>query len=413
MKIEERFINYTKIDTTSDPESNTCPSTPEQFVLADMLVEELKQLGVEDARRDHNGFVYGTIESNVDYPCDVVGFLAHLDTSDATSGKDIKARIIRDYDGQDILLSEGIYTRVNDYPFLKELKGKDLIVTDGTTLLGGDDKAGIAIIMDFVQFLHHNPEIRHGKMMVCFTPDEEIGRGILNIDLSQFVVDYAYTLDGGPVNCVTYENFNAASASLTFYGNSIHPGDAKNKMINAVQLAVDFHNMLPVNQRAEFTEKREGFNHLQIIQGDCQKAKSSYIIRNHDLDLLHQQMRHFELITMHMNEMHNRHVVELQLKETYYNMKQCLTDKMFIVEQAARAIEQLGYTVEYDPIRGGTDGAHLSFMGVATPNLGTGGRNCHGNHELVIIDEMKEMVKVLTNLINIVVERGVNNDYSK
>lgn len=407
MKIEERFINYTKIDTTSDAESNTCPSTANQLVLADMLVEELKQLGIRDARRADNGFVYGTVESNVDYKTDVVGLLAHLDTSDATSGKDIKARIIRDYDGKDILLSEGIYSTVKDYPFLEDLKGKDLIVTDGTTLLGGDDKAGIAIIMDFVQYLYENPDIRHGEIKICFTPDEEIGSGILNIDLKELACDYAYTLDGGPVNCVTYENFNAANAKLTFNGNSIHPGDAKNKMINATQLAIDFHNMLPVNQRPEFTEKREGFNHLLGITGDCQKAQSSYIIRNHDLDLLRQQMRHFELITMHMNEMHSRHVVELELKESYYNMKQCLIDKMFIVEQAAKAIEQLGYTVEYDPIRGGTDGAHLSFMGVATPNLGTGGRNCHGNHELVIIDEMKEMVKVLANIINIVVERGV------
>lgn len=407
MKIEERFINYTKIDTTSDAGSNTCPSTVNQLVLADMLVEELKQLGIKDARRADNGFVYGTVESNVDYKTDVVGLLAHLDTSDATSGKNIKARIIRDYDGKDILLSEGIYSTVKDYPFLEDLKGKDLIVTDGTTLLGGDDKAGIAIIMDFVQYLYENPEIRHGEIKICFTPDEEIGSGILNIDLKELACDYAYTLDGGPVNCVTYENFNAANAKLTFNGNSIHPGDAKNKMINATQLAIDFHNMLPVNQRPEFTEKREGFNHLLGIAGDCQKAQSSYIIRNHDLDLLRQQMRHFELITMHMNEMHSRHVVELELKESYYNMKQCLIDKMFIVEQAAKAIEQLGYTVEYDPIRGGTDGAHLSFMGVATPNLGTGGRNCHGNHELVIIDEMKEMVKVLANIINIVVERGV------
>jgi tripeptide aminopeptidase len=407
MLIEDRFINYTKIDTTADAKSETRPSTPNQLVLADMLIDELKQIGVKDARKDDNGFVYGTVESNVDYKTDVVGLLAHMDTSDATSGKDIKARIIRDYDGKDILLSEGIFSTVSDYPFLKDLKGKDLIVTDGTTLLGADDKAGIAIIMDFIQYLYHNPEVKHGKIMVCFTPDEEIGTGILNIDLNEFVCDYAYTLDGGPVNNVTFENFNAASAVVKFNGNSIHPGDAKNKMINATQLAIDFHNMLPVNQRPEFTEKREGFNHLLSIVGDCQQAKSSYIIRNHDLDLLHQQMHYFELITMHINEMFNRHVVELQMKETYRNMKECLTDKMFIVEQAKSAIEQLGYIVEYEPIRGGTDGAHLSFMGIATPNLGTGGRNFHGNHELAIIDEMKEMVKVLANIINIVVERGV------
>ncbi|MGI6608739.1 MAG: peptidase T [Erysipelotrichaceae bacterium] len=407
MKIEDRFISYTKIDTTSDSKSKTCPSTPNQLVLAQMLVDELAYLGIKDARKDENGFVYGTVKSNVDYKTDVIGFLAHMDTSDATSGENIKARIIRNYDGKDIILSDGIYSRVSDYPFLADLKGKDLIVTDGTTLLGGDDKAGIAIIMDFVQYLYENPEIKHGRIALCFTPDEEIGTGILKIDLEQFVCDYAYTLDGGPVNYVTYENFNAASATVTFNGNSIHPGEAKNKMINANQLAVDFHNMLPVNQRAEFTEKREGFNHLLEITGNCQQAKSSYIIRNHDLELLHQQIRYFELITMHMNEMYNRQVVELQIKESYYNMKECLKEKMFVVKQAAEAIEQLGYTVKYDPVRGGTDGARLSFMGIVTPNLGTGGRNCHGNHELVIIDEMKEMVKVLINIVNIVVERGV------
>ena len=265
--IVERFISYTKVDTTSADDSKVCPSNPDEFILAHQLEEELKELGVQDVRVDDKCFVYGLLLANTDKKCDTVGFLAHMDTSNATSGKNIKARVIENYDGEDIELSEGIWTKVADYPQIAKLKGKDIIVTDGTTLLGADDKAGIAIIMDTVQYLQQHPECPHGDIRVCFTPDEEVGSGIGNINLDEFRCDYAFTVDGGAVNEITYETFNAASAQVIVHGNSIHPGDAKGKMINASQVLMDFHAMLPVFERPEFTEKREGFNHLTDMNG--------------------------------------------------------------------------------------------------------------------------------------------------
>lgn len=401
MDILERFINYTRYATTSHPDVEVCPSNHDEFLLADLLVSELKQLGIEDAHVDEKCFVYGTLPANVDHDCPAIGFLAHMDTSDATSGSNIKARVIENYDGQDIELSKGIYTRVADYPALSAFKGKTIVVTDGTTLLGADDKAGIAIIMDFLRQCQENPQIKHGRVMVCFSPDEEIGTGILNIDLKEFNVDYAYTVDGGEVNKVEYECFNAASAALKFNGLSIHPGSAKGKMINACQLAIDFHNMLPVFDRPENTEGYEGFNHLLGMEGDCQSARSAYIIRNHDLDLLHKQMKQFEMIRDYLNQQYGREVVELELKESYHNMKECFEDKMYIIDNVARALKELGVDVEYEAIRGGTDGSQLSFMGIPTPNVGTGGMNYHGNHELVCVDDMRFMAKVLLKIVQI------------
>lgn len=402
MDIVERFIGYVKIDTTSNEEVDKTPSSENQFVLAEKLKGELEQLGLSNISVADNSFVYATLPSNSENKCATVGFLAHMDTSNATSGKDIKTRIINDYDGKDITLSEGIVTSVDDYPFLNNLKGKSLIVTDGTTLLGGDDKAGIAIIMDMLQYLQEHKEIAHGNIEVCFTPDEEIGEGIKHIDLNRFKCDYAYTIDGGNPEAVCYENFNAATAEVSFYGNSIHPGDAKDKMINALQLAIDFHNMLPVNERAEYTSEREGFNHLLSLEGECQKAHSIYIIRNHDEEKLLRQMNEFKLAEQHLNSLYGKKVVEAIVKRTYNNMVECLKDKMYIIEQASKALKQEGIKATYPAIRGGTDGAVLSFMGIATPNLGTGDYNCHGNHELVCIDEMKTMSKVLVNLVSII-----------
>lgn len=402
MDIVERFIGYVKIDTTSNEEVDKTPSSENQFVLAEKLKSELEQLGLSNISVADNSFVYATLPSNSENKCATVGFLAHMDTSNATSGKDIKTRIINDYDGKDITLSEGIVTSVDDYPFLNNLKGKSLIVTDGTTLLGGDDKAGIAIIMDMLQYFQEHKEIAHGNIEVCFTPDEEIGEGIKHIDLNRFKCDYAYTIDGGNPEAVCYENFNAATAEVSFYGNSIHPGDAKDKMINALQLAIDFHNMLPVNERAEYTSEREGFNHLLSLEGECQKAHSIYIIRNHDEEKLLRQMNEFKLAEQHLNSLYGKKVVEAIVKRTYNNMVECLKDKMYIIEQASKALKQEGIKATYPAIRGGTDGAVLSFMGIATPNLGTGDYNCHGNHELVCIDEMKTMSKVLVNLVSII-----------
>ncbi|MBQ1758012.1 MAG: peptidase T [Erysipelotrichaceae bacterium] len=404
--IVERFISYTRIDTTSADDASTCPSTPNQFILARQLEEELKELNLKDVHVDEHAFVYATLPANSDRKCPVVGFLAHMDTSNMASGADIKARIIENYDGGDIELSEGIYTRVKEYPKIAELKGHDIIVTDGTTLLGGDDKAGIAIIMYAVQKLVSDPEVRHGEIRICFTPDEEIGAGIHNIRLEDFPCEYAYTVDGGDIDEVTYENFNAATAVVNFIGNSIHPGDAKGKMINALQLAVDFHSMLPVFERPENTEGREGFNHIVSLQGECEKAQAVYIIRNHDADELERQKHEFTEIAEHMNRMYGREVVDCRVSNSYRNMKEAFADRMYIIDVVSETLRQMGIEPSYTPIRGGTDGAQLTYMGIPTPNLGTGGLFCHGNHEMVSINNMKKMSEIVFNLILNIEKRG-------
>ncbi len=382
--IVERFISYTKIDTTSFDGTDKVPSSPNQWLLAKQLAEELTELAVENVSIDEHCFVYGKLSSNIEKEVATIGFLAHMDTSNATSGANIQARIIDNYDGKDIQLSDDVVTSVSEYPQIANLKGKSIIVTDGHTLLGGDDKAGIAIIMDTIQTLVNNKDIAHGDIYVCFTPDEEIGAGIHHIDLNKFPVDYAYTVDGGDINSIDYENFNAASASITFNGNSIHPGSAKNKMVNALQLAMDFHSNLPVNERPEYTEGREGFNHLVYLNGNCEKAQAEYIIRNHDGNLLEKQKNEFVVIANMMNELYGKEVVSLTIKDTYRNMFEHFSDKMYIIEQAKQAIEECGLTPINNAVRGGTDGAILTYMGVPTPNLGTGGYFCHGNHELMI-----------------------------
>ncbi|MBQ1303595.1 MAG: peptidase T [Erysipelotrichaceae bacterium] len=404
--IVERFISYTRIDTTSADDASTCPSTPNQFILARQLEEELKELNLKDVHVDEHAFVYATLPANSDRKCPVVGFLAHMDTSNMASGADIKARIIENYDGWDIELSEGIYTRVKEYPKIAELKGHDIIVTDGTTLLGGDDKAGIAIIMDAIQNLVNDSDARHGEIRVCFTPDEEIGAGIHNIRLEDFPCEYAYTVDGGDIDEVTYENFNAATAVVNFIGNSIHPGDAKGKMINALQLAVDFHSMLPVFERPENTEGREGFNHIVSLQGECEKAQAVYIIRNHDADELERQKHEFTEIAEHMNRMYGREVVDCRVNNSYRNMKEAFADRMYIIDVVSETLRQMGIEPSYTPIRGGTDGAQLTYMGIPTPNLGTGGLFCHGNHEMVSINNMKKMSEIVFNLILNIEKRG-------
>ena len=404
--IVERFISYTRIDTTSADDASTCPSTPNQFILARQLEEELKELNLKDVHVDEHAFVYATLPANSDRKCPVVGFLAHMDTSNMASGADIKARIIENYDGGDIELSEGIYTRVKEYPKIAELKGHDIIVTDGTTLLGGDDKAGIAIIMDAIQNLVNDSDARHGEIRVCFTPDEEIGAGIHNIRLEDFPCEYAYTVDGGDIDEVTYENFNAATAVVNFIGNSIHPGDAKGKMINALQLAVDFHSMLPVFERPENTEGREGFNHIVSLQGECEKAQAVYIIRNHDADELERQKHEFTEIAEHMNRMYGREVVDCRVNNSYRNMKEAFADRMYIIDVVSETLRQMGIEPSYTPIRGGTDGAQLTYMGIPTPNLGTGGLFCHGNHEMVSINNMKKMSEIVFNLILNIEKRG-------
>ena len=401
--IIDRFIEYTTYDTTSASDGNICPSTPNQWQLAELLKSQLEELGVAGVETDENCFVYGHLESNTEKECPTVGFMAHMDTSDATSGKDIKARVIENYDGKDIELSEGIITSVKEYPSLNKLKGKTLIVTDGTTLLGGDDKAGIAIIMEVLERLI-NSDVRHGKIYVCFSPDEEIGTGIHHINLNKFPVEFAYTLDGGSCDVIAYENFNAARAVVEFFGNSIHPGSAKDKMINALQLAMDFHQNLPVNMRPEYTENREGFNHITELTGSCQQATADYIIRNHDSDLLEKQKQHFHNIESMMNQLYDKTVVRVTIKDQYRNMFEQFAGKMHIIDLIRKSYSDLGLMCESEPIRGGTDGAQLTYMGIPTPNLGTGDYFCHGNHELVCVEEMLTMCDVVLQLIRNITE---------
>ncbi|MBR0229894.1 MAG: peptidase T, partial [Erysipelotrichaceae bacterium] len=318
--IVERFLSYTRIDTTSSEDTDVTPSTPNQFILADQLAEELRELGASEVYRDEHAFVYATVRSNLPYKTETVGFLAHMDTSNATSGNNIQAAIIENYDGKDIVHANGLVTSVEEYPQIAALKGKSIIITDGSTLLGADDKAGIAIIMDYVQRLAEHPEIPHGDIRICFTPDEEIGLGIEKINLDHFKCDYAFTVDGGEINDVTYENFNAATAVVTVTGNSIHPGSAKGKMINASQVLMDFHSLLPVFDRPEFTEGREGFNHLISINGTCEKAESVYIIRNHDRQQFEKQKQQFKYCERHINEMYGKEICHANVFDTYKNM---------------------------------------------------------------------------------------------
>ena len=398
--IVERFLRYTRIETTSSEDNENCPSTEGQFVLAEMLKNELLEMGIENAEVADNCFVYAHLAGNITENGDAVGFLAHMDTSNAASGKNVKGRIIENYDGKDIYLGNDVYTRVSDFPTLENYIGKDLIVSDGTTLLGGDDKAGIAIIMTLIErILAEN--IPHGELYICFTPDEETGSGIEHIDLNKFPVDYAYTLDGGIPEEVTYECFNAASAIVDFNGVSIHPGSAKGKMINAVQLAMDFHALLPVNERPEYTEGTEGFNHIVHTQGTVEYCKSIYIIRNHNAELFERQKQEFINAEQFMNKKYERKVVSVKINDTYRNMIEGFKGREYIIDNAMKAIRENGLQPVNTPIRGGTDGAKLTFMGIPTPNLGTGDMFCHGNHEIVCINEMKTMVDILVSLLRI------------
>ena len=375
MEIKERFLNYVSFDTQSVENSQTVPSTSKQLKLGKYLVEELQSLGIENAKIDEYGVVYGTIPSNNNHQGDVIGFIAHMDTSPDASGKDIHPQIIKNYQGQKITLNEDkkLYLDPEQYPQLLHLVHHDLITTDGTTLLGADDKAGIAIIMQMVEYLHTHPEFKHNDIQIAFTPDEEIGCGSNHFDVKYFNADYAYTIDGGDIHIVEYENFNAFSAKVNIHGRSIHPGSAKNKMINSTRVAYEFDSLLPVHMRPESTEGYEGFNHLHAIQGTCEETTMDYIIRNHDLQQAKKQCQEFIDIVEFLNKKYGYQIIDLTITESYLNMKEALKDHMFIVEQALAAIKENGLDAYCSPIRGGTDGARLTFMGLPCPNLGTGG----------------------------------------
>ena len=401
MEIKERFLNYVSFDTQSVENSQTVPSTSKQLKLGKYLVEELQSLGIENAKIDEYGVVYGTIPSNNNHQGDVIGFIAHMDTSPDASGKDIHPQIIKNYQGQKITLNEDkkLYLDPEQYPQLLHLIHHDLITTDGTTLLGADDKAGIAIIMQMVEYLHTHPEFKHNDIQIAFTPDEEIGCGSNHFDVKYFNADYAYTIEGGDIHIVEYENFNAFSAKVNIHGRSIHPGSAKNKMINSTRVAYEFDSLLPVHMRPESTEGYEGFNHLHAIQGTCEETTMDYIIRNHDLQQAKKQCQEFIDIVEFLNKKYGYQIIDLTITESYLNMKEALKDHMFIVEQALAAIKENGLDAYCSPIRGGTDGARLTFMGLPCPNLGTGGFNYHGPYEYCSLTMMEKQVEILLHIL--------------
>jgi tripeptide aminopeptidase len=398
-RLIERFIKYVKVDTQSDHESSTFPSTEKQKDLSKILVGELKDLGL-DAFLDDYGYVYTKINKNVE-GAPAIGFVAHVDTSPDAPGKHVNPRIIKKYDGSFIQLNDKLSMDPLKYPSLARVIGDDIIVTDGETLLGADDKCGVAEIMEIAEYFVANPKEKHGDIYICFTPDEEIGNGANHFNYDYFKADFAYTADGSEVGGIEYENFNAASASLNFVGKSIHPGSAKNKMINALHLAMEFHALLPVFKNPAFTEKYEGFNHLTGMKGEVEHAFSHYIIRNHDLVKFTEQKNEFEVIKNFMNNKYGYEVVQMDIKDTYYNMYEIIKNHMHIIHLAEQAIKNVGVTPFFEAIRGGTDGARLTYEGLLCPNLGTGGYHFHGRMEFASIQQMHHAVNIFVEIIKL------------
>jgi len=397
--VTERFLRYVSFDTMSDETSETCPSSAKQKLLGAALVEEMQAMGITDAFMDENGYVYGTVPGDPELP--TIGLIAHMDTSPDASGADIKARIV-EYAGGDVCLNEekGIFLKVSDYPSMKNHVGKHLIVTDGTTLLGADDKAGVAEIMAAAEQLIASGE-RHATLKIGFTPDEEIGRGADKFDVKGFGADYAYTADGGPVGEIEYENFNGASAKVVVHGRNIHPGSAKDKMINSQLIAMEFAALLPAQQRPEHTEGYEGFFHLIGMEGEVEESKLFYIIRDHDMEKFEEKKAVMTAAADYINAKHGAGTLELTIRDSYFNMKKCIEPVMFVVDRAKEAMAAVGMNPVEVPIRGGTDGARLSYEGLPCPNLCTGGENYHGRFEFIPVEDMelcvKMLVKILTN----------------
>lgn len=402
MTVLERFLNYVVVETTSDPYAESFPSTKSQLDFGHTLMEEMKELGLTDVTQDEYGYVFGTIPSTVpDYKGKILGLIAHMDTAPAASGKNIKPRVIKNYDGAEIVLNaeKKIVMKPEDFPSLKQYVGQDLVVTDGLTLLGGDDKAGVAEIMTAAEYIINHPEIPHGPIRVGFTPDEEVGQGADYFDVKKFGADFAYTVDGGECGELEYENFNAASVFVDFTGLSIHPGSAKNKMINALLLAMEFQGMMPEAQKPEHTEGREGFIHLESLEGSVEHASSEYIVRDHDFDLFKKKKEYMQRAADYMNVKYGEGTVSLRMEDSYYNMRQQIEPHYFLIENVLKVYEKLDIEPKIQPIRGGTDGSRLSFMGLPCPNLGTGGHNFHGHFEYVCVQSMEKCVQVLIELV--------------
>jgi tripeptide aminopeptidase len=404
MKAYERFLNYAKFPTMSDEESESCPSTEKQLILAKALKDELLALGLSDARVDKDGYVYATLPKNTEKEVNSIGFIAHMDTSPEASDENIKLNIVN-YKSGDILLNEekNIYLKVSEYPYLSDYEGHNLITSDGTTLIGADDKAGIAEIMTALEKIIDSG-IPHGKISVAFTPDEEIGRGADRFDVQAFGADYAYTVDGGPIGELEYENFNAASAKITVHGVSIHPGTAKGRMKNASLIACEFNSLLPEDEIPEKTEKYEGFHHLISMSGEIELAKLNYIIRDHDKVKFENKKALFTEAANKINKKYGDGTLDIEINDSYYNMKEKIEPCMFIIDRAKAAMTELGIRPVVIPIRGGTDGARLSFMGLPCPNICTGGENAHSRFEFISVESMEKIsdiiVKIIENAVN-------------
>ncbi|MDD2284173.1 MAG: peptidase T [Paludibacter sp.] len=400
MNITERFLNYVSFHTTSDDGTNLTPSTPGQLVFAKYLAEELTAIGLTDITLDNNGYVMATLPANTDKKIPTIGFIAHLDTSPDMSGKNIKPRIVEDYDCNDILLNEEkvIVLETSKYPEITKYKGQDIIVTDGTTLLGADDKAGIAEIVTAMEYLITHPEIKHGKIRIGFTPDEEIGQGAHHFDVEKFGAEWAYTMDGGEIGELEFENFNAASAKVIFNGINVHPGYAKHKMKNSIRIAHQFISMLPRHETPEHTDGYEGFYHLMNMEGSVEKTTLNYIIRDHDRDRFERRKKEMQHLVNKINAEFGENTATVELKDQYYNMREKVEPLIHIVNLAATAMKEVGITPNIKPIRGGTDGSQLSFKGLPCPNIFTGGHNFHGRFEYVPVQSMEKATQVIVTI---------------
>ena len=404
MALVERFLKYVSFDTQSSEETEVTPSTPGQMVFAKYLKEELESLGLEDITLDEHGYLFATLPANIDKPVPTIGFIAHMDTSPDMSGKDVSPRIVQNYDGSDIVLcaEENVVLSPSQFPELLDHKGEDLIVTNGKTLLGADDKAGIAEIVSAIVYLKEHPEIKHGKIRIGFNPDEEIGLGAHKFDVEKFGCDWAYTMDGGEIGELEFENFNAASAKITFKGRNVHPGYAKNKMINSIRVANRFCAMLPAHETPEHTEGYEGFYHLISFNGDVEQTTVAYIIRDHDRARFESRKKKIERFVSEINAEYGEGTATLELRDQYYNMREKIEPVMHIIDMAFAAMEAVGVKPNVKPIRGGTDGAQLSFKGLPCPNIFAGGLNFHGRYEFAPIQNMEKAMKVIVKIAELV-----------
>ncbi|MEM5027895.1 peptidase T [Priestia sp. WB3] len=404
----QRFTSYVKVDTQSDADKESCPSTEGQLNLARQLVEEMKSIGIQEVTMDENGYIMGTIPSNTDKDVPTIGFLAHIDTATDFTGKNVKPQLHENYQGGDITLNEDLHIVLSptQFPNLQKYQGHTLITTDGTTLLGADNKAGIAEIMTAMHYLIEHPEIKHGKIRVAFTPDEEIGRGPHKFDVEAFGASYAYTIDGGPLGELQYESFNAAGAKVSIKGNNVHPGTAKDKMVSAAKIGMLFHNKLPSDESPEYTEGYEGFFHLTKFVGEVEEAELQYIIRDFDKDKFNDRKALFEKIASDLKAIYGENSINLKIQDQYYNMREKIEPVKHIVDIAHEAMENRSVTPVIEPIRGGTDGSQLSYKGLPTPNIFTGGENFHGKYEFISVENMVKATEVIVEIARLFEEKA-------